>query len=486
MDALDYRRAFHEKLLTHSFINVNMEKMLHKTERKKRMAKTTKKAAKAMNAAASAKKEAAKETVKTVEAVKVEAKPIEKKSEPVKAAVKKEEVKKVEAKAEPKKIAAKKEPEKITAKAEPKKITAAKPLEKIEAKPAPEKIAEKKETVAKEDAKPATKKAAPKKAAAKKAPAKKETKAAAKEEVKAVVKEETKAAKPAAKKAPAKKTAAKKVVDQEKLDHYNALPLDECIRLMQVMNVHYNYDDYYQLLLDEADYSVLEKNIIEGNGIKEMNLKFTETGYDEDLVMVTLTKVGDTMDIKAADYKDMKKQIAAALKFKFNEDGEVNAAQYLDEFKLSEKILMIGQRKNITTATEIGTLLDADVTAYYQHFFTFAYELLPGWQYNDVKFYEDFAYAVLSQFADLFETEQQRIQIDVADLYIKHGDYQHGDELYGYILRDNQIKDYIYYRYASVYKDIDYNKAKSIAYSSLQYVDDRYTYYPNIMEIINN
>ena len=58
--------------------------------------------------------------------------------------------------------------------------------------------------------------------------------------------------------------------------------------------------------------------------------------------------------------------------------------------------------------------------------------------------------------------------------------------MYGYILRDNQIKDYIYFRYASAYQDIDRNKAKAIAYSSLQYVDDRYTYYPDIMNVVNN
>ena len=77
------------------------------------------------------------------------------------------------------------------------------------------------------------------------------------------------------------------------------------------------------------------------------------------------------------------------------------------------------------------------------------------------------------------------ILLDVADLYIKHDDFQHGDECYGYILRDNQIKDYIYYRFAAVYENIDLNKAKALANESLQFVDERYTYYSNIMEILN-
>lgn len=391
-------------------------------------------------------------------------------------------------------VVVKEEPKKITAKAEAKKLTTAKEPEKIAVAKEPERIAVKEEAKKLEEKKPATKKTeakAEKKETKKAEPAKKTTKKATakkveSKEVSKPAKKETapKAVKKAEKK-PAVKKVNKKTVDQAKLDHYQALPLEECIRLMQAMQIHYGYEDYYNLLLDEADLTKLEKAIIEGNQVKEQGYKFEETGCDEDLVMVTLVKVGETMDIKAADYKELKKQVKHALAFTMGEDAEANAAEYLDEFKLSEKLLMIGQRKHIYQASEVAKLIDADVVAYYKHFFDFAAALLPTWQYNDVKFYEDFAYAILSQYADLYESEQLRIQIDVADLYIKHGDYQQGDELYGYILRDNQIKDYIYYRYASVYQEIDLNKAKSIAYSSLQYVDDRFAYYPNIMEIVN-
>lgn len=302
-------------------------------------------------------------------------------------------------------------------------------------------------------------------------------------ETKTTVKKEPKKTEKAPVKKAVKKTVKK--IDQEKLDQYAVRSLADCIQDMQKMQVQYEYEDYYRLLLDEADLKKLAKNIIEGNNIKNGNYDYKELGYDIDLVMVTLDKVAETMDIKAADFKEYKKSITKALNFTMGEDAEANAGEYLDEFKLAEKLLMVGQRKEITEAEALSALIGADVNAYFKHFFTFAYALLPSWQYDDVKYYENFAYAVLSQFSDLYESEQQRIQIDVADLYIKHGDYQLGDELYGYILRDNQIKDYIYYRYASVYKDIDYNKAKSIAYSSFQYVDDRYTYYPNILEIAN-
>ncbi len=405
-----------------------------------------------------------------------------------KAAVNKEEAKaaqeqlKLTAEPEAKKITAEKEPEKITTK-KVEKIAAAKEAEKLTTAPEPEKIETKEavkleaktvKTAAKaEEAKteePKTKAEPAKKATAKKPAAKKAT-------AKAVKKTEEK--KPAAKKASVKKT------DKVKLDAYAALSLDEAIQKVQAMGVQHVYEDYTRFLLDEADLKQLAKNIIEGNALADKGFTYEKDGVDTDLISVVLEKVADTMDVKAMDYKDLKKDITACLKAEMGEDAEANAAEYLKEFKVCEKLLMIGQRKNITEASVISDLVGADVDAFVSHFFQFAYAILPGWQYDDVKFYEDFAFAVLSQYSDLYEKYQLNILLDVADLYIKHGDFGHGDACYGYILRDNQIKDYIYYRFASVYEGIDFNKAKALAYESLQYVDGRYTYYQNIMDIIN-
>lgn len=430
---------------------------------------------------------------------------------------------KLTAEPEAKKITAEKEPEKLTTK-KIEKITTAKEAEKLTTAPAPEKI-ETKETVKLEtsaakttekaeekkptEAKAETKKKpAAKKTAAKKTTKKEESKeeavkaedkpvkkaakktAAAKKAEptakKAVKKTEEKKAekKPAAKKAAAKKAAPKKA-DKEKLEAYAALSLDEAIQKAQAMGVQHVYEDYTRFLLDEADSKQIAKNIIDGNALSEKGFTFDKDGFDTDLISVVLEKVADTMDVKAMDYKELKKDITACLKAEMTADAEANAAEYLKEFKVCEKLLMIGQRKNITDAAIVSDLIGADVDAFVAHFFQFAYAILPGWQYDDVKFYEDFAFAVLSQYSDLYEKYQLNILLDVADLYIKHGDFGHGDECYGYILRDNQIKDYIYYRFASVYEDIDFNKAKALAYESLQYVDGRYTYYQNIMNIIN-
>lgn len=417
-----------------------------------------------------AKKEAVKEATKDNKALKTAAK--EEVKKPAAA-------KKAESKAAKKEAAAAQEANvkaDTATKAEKASAKSEKTAKKETAKPAAAKTKEVKAVEKKAEAKVA--KASAKKAVAKTVDVKKEE-AKKTKEAKTAVKKTAEATKPTAKKATAKKA------DSEKLDQYAVRSLTDCINDMKKMQVQYDYEDYYRLLLDEPDLKKLASNIIEGNHIKENHYDYKELGYDMDLVAVTLEKVAETMDVKAADFKEYKKAITKSLRFKMSGDAEANAAEYLDEFKLAEKLLMIGQRKNITDAEVLNDTIGADVNEYFKHFFELAYDLLPSWQYDDVKFYENFAYAILSQFNDLYQSEQQRIQIDVADLYIKHGDYQLGDEMYGYILRDNQIKDYIYYRYASVYKDIDFNKAKSIAYSSFQYVDDRYTYYPNILEIAN-
>lgn len=409
---------------------------------------------------------------------------------------------KLTAQPEAKKITAEKEPEKITTK-KIEKIAAAEETEKTATAPTPEKMetkeavkletktakavgADKKEAAV--EKKPAVKKAAKKSTKKEEEkvekPAKKTVKTVAAKKEKPAVKQ---AEKTTAKKSTAKKTTAKPAAkkDNKKQEAYASMPLEEAIQKMQAMGVQHIYEDYARFLLDEADIKKITKNIVTGNGLADKDFTFEKDGFDTDLIPVVLEKVADTMDVKASDFKTIKKDMTACMKAKMGEDAEANAAEYLKEFKVCEKLLMIGQRKNITEASVVSDLVGADVDAFVAHFFQFAYAILPSWQYDDVKFYEDFAFTVLSQYSDLYEAYQMNILLDVADLYIKHGDFQHGDECYGYILRENQIKDYIYYRFASVYEDIDFNKAKALAYESLQCVDGRYTYYQNIMDIIN-
>lgn len=308
-----------------------------------------------------------------------------------------------------------------------------------------------------------------------------------------------------AKKAPAKKTAAKKTTTKkttaakttkksttkkadtkQKMEQYNQFSLDTCIDMAKAMGIDMGYDQYAQLLMDQSDNKEIVKTILEQYPIKADAFSYEEDGYDLDLLEVLVTKVAQTVTIKASDYAAMGKEIEAHEAYVISEESLDNNDEYNADFDLVRRLLMIAQRKDIHTMSDLQTIVTADATKLIEKFMDVAYAVLKNWQYDDVKYYENFIYAVLSQFNDLYQAYENKAMMDVADLYIEHGDYGLGDANYAYILRENQIKDYIYYRYAKAYEHIDYEKSRAIANEALQFVDDRYTYYPNIRQLLEN
>ena len=438
------------------------------------------------------KKEEAK-AVKPVEEKKVETKPVAEKKAPAKkvasekkASAKKEEAKPAEEKKAPaKKVAAEK---KAPAKKE------AKPVEEKKA-PAKKATAEKKTPAKKEEAKPAEKKkvTAKKATAEKKAPAKKEEAKPA-EEKKATVEKKTPATKAAAKpvttkKASTKKTTTKKTTNKKattkkmtKEEQYAKLSLDTCLDLAKAMSMDVTRDSIIQQLILNPDVKSVSENLVNKYQLTG-KFNFEEDGYDEGLVEVLVSKVFETADIKPQKPEDLQADVTHALNYKFTDvvaDGE----EYKDQFDTMRKVLMIAQHKDIHDSKKLEEEVGVDVEKFVEEFMDLAYSVLKTWKYEDVDYYEHFIFAVLSQLEDLHNKYSNRIMMDVADLYILHGDYGLGDADYAYILRENQIKDYIYYRYASIYEGVDKNKAKQIANQALQFVDDRFTYYPNIIAVL--
>ena len=385
--------------------------------------------------------------VKPVEEKKVENKPAEEKKAPAK---------KVAAE---KKAPAKKEEAKL---AEKKKVTAKKAT------------AEKKAPAKKEEAKPVEKKkvTAKKATAEKKAPAKKA------------------AAKPATtKKASTKKTTTKKTTTKKattkkmtKEEQYAKLSLDTCLDLAKAMSMDVTRDSIIQQLILNPDVKSVSENLVNKYQLTG-KFNFEEDGYDEGLVEVLVSKVFETADIKPQKPEDLQADVTHALNYKFTDvvaDGE----EYKDQFDTMRKVLMIAQHKDIHDSKKLEEEVGVDVEKFVEEFMDLAYSVLKTWKYEDVDYYEHFVFAVLSQLEDLHNKYSNRIMMDVADLYILHGDYGLGDADYAYILRENQIKDYIYYRYASIYEGVDKDKAKQIANQALQFVDDRFTYYPNIIAVL--
>ncbi len=320
-----------------------------------------------------------------------------------------------------------------------------------------------------------------------KAPAKKTASKKASEVVsKKVEQKKEMPKKEAPKKETVKKTNPKKTSKAVKLAQYNNFAIDTCIDMARAMGVDMGYDQYANMLLEITDLKTIANNIIDKYDLKTKKFSFDEDGYDIDLIEVLVSKIADTVDIKAQDFIELGGIAKECLAYELSDDASANNDEYHKEFDLVKKILMIAQRKNLHTMEELASLLKMDMTDTILHYMDVAYNVLKNWQYDDVKYYENFIYAVLSHFTDLHDKYANRAMMDVADLYIEHGDYGLGDANYGYIIRENQIKDYIYYRYANVYVDIDREKARSIAQSALQYVDSRYTYYPNIMSILED
>ena len=437
--------------------------------------------------------------VKPVEEKKVETKPVAEKKAPAKKVVsekkapaKKEETKPTEEKKAPvKKVAAEKKA--------PAKKEEAKPTEEKKA-PAKKVAAEKKAPAKKEEAKPAEKKkvTAKKATAEKKAPAKKEeAKSVEKKKVtakKATVEKKTPAKKTAAKpsttkKASTKKTTTKKTTTKKattkkmtKEEQYAKLSLDTCLDLAKAMSMDVTRDSIIQQLILNPDVKSVSENLVNKYQLTG-KFNFEEDGYDEGLVEVLVSKVFETADIKPQKPEDLQADVTHALNYKFTDvvaDGE----EYKDQFDTMRKVLMIAQHKDIHDSKKLEEEVGVDVEKFVEEFMDLAYSVLKTWKYEDVDYYEHFIFAVLSQLEDLHNKYSNRIMMDVADLYILHGDYGLGDADYAYILRENQIKDYIYYRYASIYEGVDKDKAKQIANQALQFVDNRFTYYPNIIAVL--
>ena len=378
-----------------------------------------------------------------------------------------------------------------------KKVTNKKVV-KEETKPA---VEAKKEEVKTAEVKKATKPAVEvkkeevKPAETKKAPAKKATKSAVKvkkeevkpaEKKKAATKKTTKkaTAKKTTKKTTTKKTTTKKVTTKKmtKEEQYAKLSLDTCLDLAKAMSMNVTRDSIIQQLILNPDVKSVSKDLVNKYQLTG-KFNFEEDGYDEGLVEVLVSKVYETADIKPQKAEDLQADVDHALNYKFTDvvaDGE----EYKAQFDTMRKVLMIAQHKDIHDSKKLDEEIGIDVEKFVEEFMDLAYSVLKTWKYEDVDYYEHFIYAVLSQLEDLHDTYRNRIMMDVADLYILHGDYGLGDADYGYILRENQIKDYIYYRYASIYEGVDKDKAKQIANQALQFVDDRFTYYPNIIAVL--
>ena len=342
------------------------------------------------------------------------------------------------------------------------------------------------------------KKAAAKKAAPKKEAAPKEEKAAVKEEAKETVivqDEAAEKAKEAAVDAPKaeevtiteikeepKKSRASK---EEKTAAYNAFSTDTLLEMASELGLKKTADDLKALMKEDSDLAEIVDELAK-DAEKADDFTFEDDGYDIDILPVLVARIYDSIDFSLVNPKTLKDRINAALALELTGDALADTDVYNTLFDTVREVLMIAQQNNIHGVQQINDTVLADVPALVVKFIDVAYNVLKTWQYNDVKYYEGFIYSVLSQFEELHQSLGTRAMMDVADQLILHGDYGLGDANYRYIIRENAIKDMIYFRFASIYRDLDRDKARAIAHEALQWVDGRYDYYQAIVDILNS
>ena len=285
---------------------------------------------------------------------------------------------------------------------------------------------------------------------------------------------------------PTKVEKDEKALLKEKIDQYYSFSIDTCIDMARAMGINKGYEDYADYLLAEADETKIAENVIAEANVKADAFTFEKDGYDLDLIPILISRIAETVDVKASDFADLEKMVVDAEKLKLTEDDQENNDTYNKLFDVVRKVLMISQRKHIYKLEDLHNLLRIDLKPLIEKYMDVAYVILKNWQYGDVKYYEGFIYGVLSQFEELHQSLGNRAMMDVADLYIIHGDYGLGDADYNYIIRENKIKDLIYYRFAHIYEDIDRDKARAIAGESKQFVDSRFDYYEKIQDILEN
>ncbi len=287
----------------------------------------------------------------------------------------------------------------------------------------------------------------------------------------------------AAKATTAPETKAPETPVEEKYAFYDTLDDYTLLEMAKTLGVDIDMDTLKNELtsaldLDEQINTYMDKAIAANK-----NYTFEVDGFDTSVIPYLCRRIAATLPNKAADNVDLAKKINADVDRILINEGMNDSAVYKDLLDDVRKILVYAQHNNLHTLEEVAKVIPADLDKLIDRFMTVAYTILPGWQYNDVKYYEGFIYGVMAQFDDLVKW-QNRALMDIADLYIKHGDYQNGNSGYGYVLRENQLKDQIYYRFAHVYEPFDLQRAKNIAQDALRVIDGRYDYYPKILEIL--
>ncbi|MDO4467979.1 MAG: hypothetical protein Q4C49_13410 [Bacillota bacterium] len=309
----------------------------------------------------------------------------------------------------------------------------------------------------------------------------------AEKETKKVVKKARKTTKKVTKKVekvveekPVKKV--KKATKAVKVAQYNNFALDTCFEMARAMGVPMGYHEFTQALLEESDIKKISKEIIKKYDIAK-KFSFEEDGYDADLIEVILERVVSTMDITASDFNDLSGALETVENYENGVDATGDNDQYRIDFNALKRVLVYAQRKDIHTLADLEKEIGKDAKKSFVAFTELAYSVLPNWTVDDVKYYEGFVYSILAQFNDLYVEFEEKIMMDVSDLYLLKGNLEKGVRDYRYIVRETSNKEEAYYRFAKIYQEIDAEDANVIIEEAKRFVSETSPYFEKLNKI---
>lgn len=292
---------------------------------------------------------------------------------------------------------------------------------------------------------------------------------------------------------PAKKITSidsKRLTDRElskppvKKDRYAQLDLSVCMEYIKKMGIKESIEDLTDML-SKQNAAAVKETLLKSYGIKKTSFTIKKDGFNVQVIDAVLKKIAEKHAETGSEYGDLNAEIQAVKALSLTGDDEKNANLYHRMFAVMEQLLMIGQKVNVHELSMIEKNIQiSDLETVVLQFMQIANGVLDKFLYRDVEFYESFMYEFCSQYDDIYWIIEQELQMDIADQYIRHQDYQRGDVNYGYLLRENGIRDKVYSRFVRVYENIDHDKAKGLAHEASRFTSVDSPHYAYIHKIM--
>ena len=150
--------------------------------------------------------------------------------------------------------------------------------------------------------------------------------------------------------------------------------------------------------------------------------------------------------------------------------------QFIEQYENYQNILSDAKAKNVHTFKRS--------IAKFEKFTDLAKKVLIDEKYKEIKKYESFIFSFLTQFTNLYETYEYPLLMNIADLYIAHGDYDKGDNYYRYILREEHGNLDVYLNWSKGYLTIDEEKSRSIAHEAIELMEENSPQYSDFLDIL--